>query len=176
MAANGSEITQRGNGRFDAVGHVAQEPARYAAVAHPVVEGQRQLADLAGGDLAVDDPGPVEDAADAEDCHLGMVDDGSRAVDAEDAVVVYGEGAAGQFGRGQTAGPGRLGAGGERGRQLPGGQLVRVVDDRNDQAPVGLGGEAQVDVIGNHDLVLADPGVQLRVVPQPQQREAAQQS
>src|ERR1700744_2968392 len=175
MTGGGSEITQRGNGRFDAVGHVAQESARPPASARPGFEGQRQLAALAGGDLPADDPGPVEDAADAQDRHFGVVDDGGRAVHAEDAVVVHGEGAAGQLGRGQPAGPGRLGPGGERGRQFPGGQLVRVVDDRDNQAPVGLGGEAQVDVVGNDDLVLGDPGVQLGGVPQPQQGEPGHQ-
>lgn len=88
-----SEVGDEDCGLFDAVSDVVQEPAGNAAVADAVVKGERELRDLAYGELAVDDPGLVGDAAYAEDRRLGMVDDWRRAVDAEDTVVVEGVGA-----------------------------------------------------------------------------------
>lgn len=49
-------------------------------------------------DETVDHPRPVDDAAHAQDRHLGVVDDRGGTVDAEHAVVVDGEGTAGQVG------------------------------------------------------------------------------
>src|ERR1700678_4309552 len=85
------KVAEGGGGRLDAVGDVAEEAAGGAAVAGPVVEGQRQLGDLAHGELAVDHPRAIDDAAQAEDRDLRMVDDGGRPVHAEYAVVVHRE-------------------------------------------------------------------------------------
>src|SRR6201999_3959122 len=101
-----AEGTDRG---FNAVADVPQEPPGRATVADPVIEGQRQLAHLAHRDLAIDHPRAADEAADAEDGHLGMIDDRGGTVDAEYAVVVDGEGAAGQAGRSQGTVAGRRG-------------------------------------------------------------------
>src|SRR5439155_4671979 len=51
---------------LDAVGDEAQEAAGHRAVADAVVEGERELGDLADGELPVDDPRLVDDPPDAE--------------------------------------------------------------------------------------------------------------
>ena len=91
------QVGEHADRPFDAVGDVPQEAAGGAAVADPVVEGQRELGDLAHRELTLDHPGLVDDPADAEQRGLGVVDDRRGAVDAEDAVVVQGERAAGEI-------------------------------------------------------------------------------
>ncbi len=81
----------------------AGSPAAYAAVADPVVEHERELRDAPRHDRAVDDPRPLDEPADAEDRHLGVVDDRGRAVDAEAAVVVERERRAGELLRARGA-------------------------------------------------------------------------
>ena len=104
-----------------------------------------------------------------------MVDDRGGAVDAEHAVVVHRERAAGQVGGGEAALAGRRGPLGQPGRQVPGGQPVRVVHDRDDQAVLGLRGEAEVDPLGHDDLVLLDAGVELGVAAQAEDGEPGEQ-
>src|SRR5690606_17802058 len=101
LRAYPSEVGEKAEWTFYAVGHVAQEPARGAAVTHPVVERQRQLGDLADREPPVDHPGLVDDPADPEQRRLRMVDDRRGAVDAEHPVVVQGDRAAGELGGGQ---------------------------------------------------------------------------
>jgi len=69
------------------VGDVAQEAARGPAVADSVVEGQRQLGHLAGGQLPADSPGPVDDPAQAEDRYLRVADPGGMAPDDRDGLT-----------------------------------------------------------------------------------------
>ena len=52
---------------------------------------------------------------------------------------------------------------------------LRVVHDRDHQAVVGLRGEAEVDPLGNDDLVLLDARVQLGVAAQAEDGEPGQQ-
>ena len=102
-----SEVTQGRDRLLEVVRERAQETAGRSAVADAMVEGQRDLGDLAHGQRAVDDPGAVDDPAQADDRDLGVIDDGGRAVDAEDAVVVDRDRAAQQVGgrEGPGAGP-----------------------------------------------------------------------
>ena len=123
----------------------------------------------------VDHPRAVDDAAHAEDRDLRVVDDGGGAVDAEHAVVVHRERAAGEVRRGEAALAGRRRALRQPGRQVPGGQPVRVGHDRDDQAVVGLRGEAEVDPVGHDDLVALDAGVQLGVAAQAEDGEPGEQ-
>ena len=94
-----SHIRQRAPRVLDRVGDVAQEAAGGAAVADPVIERERQLGDLADSELPVDHPVLVDDAADAQDPDLRVVDDRGGPVHPEHAVVVQREGAAAQFRR-----------------------------------------------------------------------------
>ena len=107
MPRGGSDLRESGHWVLHRIGHEAQEPGRGAAVAHPVVEGQRELGDVAGDDM-VDDPRTAQDPARAEDGDLGLVDDRRAAVHPEHPVVVEGERTAGELGGG-----GRAVAGGE---------------------------------------------------------------
>jgi hypothetical protein len=61
--------------RLNAVGDEAQEASGGSAVADPVIECERELSHLPGRDLALDDPGALEDPADPQDGNLGMIDD-----------------------------------------------------------------------------------------------------
>lgn len=61
--------------------------ARGPAVADSVVEGQRQLGHLAGGQLPADSPGPVDDPAQAEDRYLRVADPGGMAPDDRDGLT-----------------------------------------------------------------------------------------
>lgn len=51
---------------LDLIGHTAEEAAGRAAVAHAMVQRERQLGDLADGELAVDHPRLVDDPPVAE--------------------------------------------------------------------------------------------------------------
>jgi hypothetical protein len=95
VSSPGSDGADESCRLLDAVGNVAEEAGSDGAVTDAVVEHQGELGELADGELAVDHPGPVENAAHAEDRDLGVIDDRGGAVHAEDAVVVQGEGAAG---------------------------------------------------------------------------------
>src|SRR4051794_28111133 len=92
-----SELANRRKGILDRVSDDAHEASGRASVTDAVVEHERHLGDLARDDRAVHDPRPVEDAAEPEDRHLGMIDDRGTAVDAEAAVVVQGEGPRSEF-------------------------------------------------------------------------------
>ncbi len=81
---------------LDQLGHAPEEARGVPAVAHAMIEHQRQLRDAASDDLTVDNPRALDDAADAEDGDVGVIDDRGRAVDTEPAVVVQGEGRAAQ--------------------------------------------------------------------------------
>ena len=120
--------------RLDTVRDVPEEAAGDPAVADTVVEGEGQLCDHPGHDQAVDDPGAGDDPAEPENRGLGVVDDRRRSVDAEDAVVVDGERAAGQPLRRQRTGPGLFGTLGKISGKLLERACLRVRDDRDDQS------------------------------------------
>jgi hypothetical protein len=118
-----------------------------------MVEGQRQRADLAHDDLAIDHPGGVLDLAERQDGRLAGGEDGGAAVDAEHPDVGDRDRAAGQVGRGGLPGPGRLGELGQRpgkpGQRQPSG----VLDVRHDEAALGRDRDAEVHVVLDHDLL-----------------------
>src|SRR5919106_427247 len=147
----------------DAVRDEAEEPAGRSAVAHPVVERQRQLGDLADCQLSVDHPGLVDDPTDPEQGGLGVVDDRGGAVDAEDPVVVERDGAAGEVVGLELATAGERGEAAELGSQLERGLVERVPDDGHDKTAFGLGREAEIDVRELDDLLAVHAGVELRV-------------
>jgi hypothetical protein len=68
--SEGLDIGQEAVRVFDCVRYEAEEAGGGAAVAHAVVEGERQLGDLADSQLSVHHPRLVDDPADAEDGHL----------------------------------------------------------------------------------------------------------
>src|SRR6266702_2326504 len=94
-SGRGLQVPQGSRRGLNAVGDEAQEAAGRPAVADPMVERERALGHVAGHDLAVDDPGTLDDPADAQDRGLRVVDDGGRAIHAEYAEVVHRERAAG---------------------------------------------------------------------------------
>src|SRR5262249_27397757 len=116
-----------------AVRDVTQEAGGDIAVADPVVEGQAELGDLAYGELPVEHPRLVDDAAHPEQRRLRVVDDRSRAVHTEHAVVVERERAAGQPGRRQRARPRLREDLVEGGGQVERGEALRVVEHRYHQ-------------------------------------------
>ena len=140
-----------------------------------MIEGQRELGQVPGDHLAVHDPGPFDDPADAQDRHLGRIDDGGRAVHAEHAVIVDGEGPAGEFGGPQRALPGPQRGVGQRGGKLLQGAGLGIGNDRHQETAIGLRGEAQVHGRTHHDRVVFDLPVQLGITAQPQDREPGQQ-
>src|SRR5919106_2479399 len=158
-----SKIGEQADRPLDAVRDEAEEPASRSAVAHPVVEGQRQLGDLADSQLAVDDPRLVDNPTDPEQGGLGVVDDRGGAVDAEDPVVVERDGAAGEVVGFELAPAGERGETAELVSQLERGLVERVPDDGHDKTAFGLGREAEIDVRELDDLLAVHAGVELRV-------------
>jgi len=109
-----------------------------------VVEGQRQLGDWPGLNLALDDPRPGNDSPYTQDRNLGMIDDRGRPVDPENTVVVNREGSASELGGSEVSIP-RMGRPIREGRrEFLYGLLVRCVNDRNHQSAIRLSGEAEV--------------------------------
>src|ERR671919_1044233 len=128
-----SKIGEQADRPLDAVRDEAEEPAGRSAVAHPVVERQRQLGDLADCQLSVDHPGLVDDPTDPEQGGLGVVDDRGGAVDAEDPVVVERDGAAGEVVGLEHAVPGEGGEATELFGKLERALVVRIPDDGHDE-------------------------------------------
>ena len=132
-----------------------------------MVEGAREPADLADGELAVDDGRSRRDAVQAEDRHLGVVDEGSREEPAELPRARDRERRAAQL-----LGRERPGAGTVR---KPARLLLQLIEllpvhraqDRDDEALVRLHGEAQVVTLPEHDLLAVEGRVQLRELLQP---------
>src|SRR5690242_21250640 len=125
----GLQVPQGIRRRLSTVGDEAQEAAGRPAVTNPVVEREGELGHLAGHDLAVDDPGTLDDPADTQDRRFRVIDDGGRAIHAEHAVVVDRERAAGQFGGTERAVPGAPGPFGDgHGKLLKGVRLGIAYD------------------------------------------------
>ena len=142
------QVGEEGDRPLDAVGHVPQEAAGHAAVADPVVEGERQLGHLAhapAGPSTTHGLSMIRPTPSMR--RLRVVDDRRRAVDAEHAVVVQRERAAGQLRRASACRRGR--------RSVELAQRARPARTSSSSAAswttgttrpaVGLGGEAQVD-------------------------------
>ncbi len=146
-----------------------------------MVEHERERDDLAHGQLSVDGPWPVDDPADAEHRDLGVVDDRGRPVDPEPAVVVEGEGSAGQGGRRVVALTGVGNQVGDGVAQLGRRHPLGAVDDGDHQAARRLGREAEADGRVLHDLAAAaidslhHRGVQDRVLAEPDHGEPRDQ-
>src|SRR5215207_7575837 len=171
-----SKIGEQADRPLDAVRDEAEEPASRCAVAHPVVERQRQLCDLADSQFSVDDPGLVDDPTDPQQRGLGVVDDRSGAVDAEDPVVVERDAAAGEVVGLELAVAGEGGEATELFGKLERALVVCVPDDGNDEPAFGLGREAEIDVRELDDLLAVHAGVELGVTTEPGHHEAGQQS
>lgn len=82
---------------FQVSDHLDEELGRVGTVSDPVVEGEGKGEDAADCNLPLVDPGALADAAEAEDGHVGPVDDGGGEYPAEVAVVGKGEGAPPEF-------------------------------------------------------------------------------
>src|SRR5207248_9987846 len=104
----------------------------------PVVEREGERHDPANRETAVDYPRPLPDGADPEDARLGCVDDRVPAVGTEVAVVVDGEGAAGQVARGRRAGAATLRQLGGPPRELQRREAVRILDVGDHQPAFGV--------------------------------------
>src|ERR1035437_1613467 len=128
-----------------------------------MIERQPQLGHLAQRDLTLVRPRAIDDPSDTQHGRLGVVDDRCRAIRAEDAVVVQGEGSTRHLGRAQLAVTGEPGQLLKGSRQFGRRHLAGTVHNGNDQSAWRLGGEAQVDVANLYDLLRVDvhPRVEL---------------
>src|SRR6266566_2450539 len=152
---------------LEAADHCETELGRSRSVDDAVVEGDGDRADPAGDDLTVADDRPLGDAANAEDPDLGVVDDRRRQQAAELPCARDGEGRAAELLGLELAVARRLREAGDLVRELVGGVLVAVADDRHDQALLGLHGDAEVVAVEVDDLVALEPRVQLGYFLQP---------
>src|SRR5581483_9727194 len=142
--------------------HGERELGGARAVDHTVVERDADVADRARDDLAVADDRPLGDAMDAEDGDLGMVDERRDEHAAELAGARDGERRAAQLSRHERARAGAFGEPVDIGPQLLDGARVAGPDDRHDEPPVGLDGDAEVVALEVDDLVALEARVQLR--------------
>src|SRR6478735_2911496 len=148
-------------------GHVGEEPGALLPVDVSMVEGERELGDLAYDDLVVDHPGLLLDRAEAQDGRLTRVDDRSAGVDTEDPDVGDREAAAAHLGRLGLPLASRRGERVERAGELEQAETLGVLDVGYDQ-PAGRGRrDAEVDVALEDDLLgrLVPVGVDLRRTP-----------
>src|SRR5205814_3081355 len=140
---------------------VGGEARAVGAVGHAMVERERERGQPPRHDASLAHDGLLPRARDAEDRHLGVVDDRDRAGPAEGPDVGDGEGPAAEVLERGLAVAHALREGGER--ALERGQRLRVdgPDHGNDQAALGGHGDAEV-AVGLHDQ-LARGGVEARV-------------
>ena len=137
-----------------------------------MVEGDRDVADVADDDLPVANDGARADPVDPEDSDLGVVDERSDEDAAELAGARDGEGAAAELLRLQGAGSGRVGEARGLGGELLERPGVAASDDRHDEALLGLDGDPEVVALEIDELVasvvgVVEPSVQLWVLLQP---------
>ena len=118
-----------------------------------MVEGQRQGCYLAHRELPVYHPWRIFDLAEREDRRFGRGEDGGTGVHPEHAHVGDRDRSAGQVGGRRLAGPRGRGQAAQSVREPGQRQCVGVLDVRHDQAPLGGGGDAQVHVMLDHDLL-----------------------
>ena len=97
--------------------------------------------------FAGDDGRLLEEAADAEDSALRLVDDGRAELLAEDAGVGDGEGAGADFVGLELLAAGALGQIGDGAGDAEEVFFFGLLDDGDDEAPVQRDGDAEVDVL-----------------------------
>ncbi len=137
MSEDSLRVFSQQIGGAEAVDHTPEKTRRRAAVAHAVVEGQGDVDDLADLDTAVPHPGAVGDAAHPDHRGLGVVQDRRGAVDLEAAVVVQGEGAAGEVLGGERPAAGEACQSPQFSGEVVEAETGGVPDDRDHQAVVG---------------------------------------
>src|SRR5207302_10767923 len=96
---------------------------------------------------------------DAEDCALRLIDDRGSKLLAEDAGVGEGEGAAGDLVRSKLLSAGAVGNVNDGAGDAEEVLLLRLFDDRDDEAPLERDGDADVDVLVVTDRVAFDRAV-----------------
>ena len=106
--------------------------------------------------------GGFGDAADGQDRGFGRVDDRRREDGAEKAGVRDGEGAAADFVGGEFAGARVIGDFGQPLGQLAHAQVVRIPDDRHDQAAFDGDRDAEMDAPVEDELLAAPRSVDRR--------------
>ena len=127
-------------------------------------------------DLVVHDPRLLLDRAEAQDRRLARVDDRGARVDAEDTHVGDRERAAAHLGRLRLPFAGDRRQLVQRGRQLEEREVLRFLDVGHDQPARGGRGDAEVDVVLEHDLLggLVPERVDLRRPPHRQDHGAGE--
>ncbi len=127
-----------------------------------MVEGDGHVAELAHDHLPVAHGGPRRDPVEAEDPDLGMVDERRDHQPAELARARDGERGAAEVLRRERPGARGLGQPGHVLGELVEGAGVAAANDGDDEALVGLDGDAEVVAVEVDDLVALEPGVELR--------------
>ena len=114
---------------------------------------------------SVDDDGALDDRAGAEDADLRLVDDRGVEQGAARAGVGQREGAATELVGGDPVGAGALGEVGDLARHAAEVEVAGVLDHRDEQAAVGVDGDAEVLglVVGDRAGGLVDRAVDDRV-------------
>ncbi len=144
--------------------HVEAERRCDDAVDDTVVERDRDVPHAADDDLAAADDRPLRDPVEAEDRDLGVVHERRHEEPAELAGARDGERRVPELLRRERAracAPRR--AGSTSARDLLDREALAGADDRDDEAVVGLHGDADVDAVEEHDLVALEARVQLGV-------------
>ena len=155
------EIAER-LGLLEPGDHGEPEVGGALAVDHAVVERDRDVPHPPDDDLAVAHDRPLLDAVDAEDRHLGMVDERRHEQAGRLAGARHRERAAAQLLRLQRARLRRLGEAPHLGVELVERARVAAADDRDDEPLLGLDGDADVVAVEQHELAVLDARVQLR--------------
>src|SRR2546426_617662 len=151
--------------------HVGEEPIRVSAVHHAVIVGHRYHAhgadrDRVGAVRQRHHLGALLDRADAEDRHLGLVDDRCARVRPEHARVRDREGAALDLVGRELLGPRALPQVVDRARQTAERQLVGALHDGHDEPPIERYRDPDVHIATVDDVVARDRGVHHRMFPQ----------
>src|SRR6266850_2135332 len=168
MAGSTSPLEQELLGTLESPNDCRREPGAVGAVRDAVVEREGDRQQPARHDPAIPYDRLLARARDAEDGHLGVVDDRDRAGSAERAEIGDGEGPSAQV---LERGLARANALRERRQlalQLDEGLLVDVADDRNDQAALGRHRHAEMAVALDDQLARrrVETGVECRVLPE----------
>lgn len=153
---------------FEQAAHGLNEGRRVHPVDHPVVEGGGEVHHLAHDDVAADHHRSLDDAVDADDGHLRMVDHRCADDPAERAEAAQGDGRAGQLLALRLAAARGFGQARHFAGVAPEVARFGVAQHRHHQAVVALGGDADVHraVAGDHLGLVVVARVQLREVAQ----------
>src|SRR5581483_10600768 len=157
--------------RFELLLHERQELVRDRAVDQTVIEAQRQVRARADRDrilaiLALDHFWTLLDRADAHDRDLRLVNDGRAQQRPENAGVRDRERALFHFLGLEALGARPVREVVQLARNADHAQLIRVLDDRNDQAPVERDGDSNVVLLAVDHIVAGDRRIQRRELTQ----------